>query len=155
MYKNNLKNMICNGNTAIGPFLKSTDPMIMEICGIAGFDFAIIDLEHGPLWIETAQNLVRAAEARGITPVVRVTENSPELIMRALDIGAHGVQIPQISSAADSISAVSASKYYPNGQRGVCRYVRAADYSNMDKYEYFKSANEQTMVIVQVVSNGL
>jgi 4-hydroxy-2-oxoheptanedioate aldolase len=150
MYKNRLKCLLNRGEAVIGPFLKSVDPMIIEICGIAGFDFAIIDCEHGPLWIETAQNMIRAAEARGITPVVRVTENSPELIMRALDIGAHAVQIPQISTADDAKRAVLSAKYYPQGQRGLCRYVRAADYSNMDKAEYFRQANEQSMVIIHI-----
>jgi 4-hydroxy-2-oxoheptanedioate aldolase len=150
MFKNKLKRMINEGKSVIGPFLKSTDPMIIEICGIAGFDFAIIDCEHGPLWIETAQNMVRAAEVRGITPVVRVTENSPELIMRVLDIGAHAVQIPQICTADDARNAVISAKYYPEGQRGLCRYVRAADYSNMDKVEYFKKANEESMIIIHI-----
>lgn len=134
----------------IGPFVKLASPAIVEIAGLAGFDFVIIDTEHGPNSIETAQNLVRAAEIRAITPVIRVTENNPGLILRALDIGAQGVQVPQISNKTEALRAVEAAKFFPDGARGVCRFVRAADYSCADQYEYFKKSNRQTLIIVHI-----
>jgi len=116
----------------------------------AGFDFVIIDAEHGPISIQSAQNMIRAAETANITPIIRVANNDEDLILRALDIGAQGIEIPQINSKSQAIKAVRSVKYAPQGERGVCRYVRAANYSSMDKYEYFKSANNETIIIAHI-----
>ena len=150
MKKNNLKKALQDGKVALGPFLKFTDPAVVEIMGFAGFDFVIIDGEHGPISIESAQNMIRAAENANITSVIRVRNNDESLILRALDIGAQGIEIPQINSESDAIRAVKSVKYSPQGERGVCRYVRAANYSSMDKFKYFKYANEETMIIAHI-----
>jgi len=148
--KNNLKESLQSGKVVLGPFLKFTDPAVVEIMGIAGFDFVIIDGEHGPISIETAQNMIRAAETANITPVIRVANNDEALILRALDIGAQGIEIPQINSRSDALRAVKSVKYSPQGERGVCRYVRAANYSSMDKFKYFECANKETMIIAHI-----
>ena len=150
MKHNQLKMTLSEGKAVIGPFVKMSDPAIIEIVGISGFDFVIIDLEHGPHSIESAQNLIRAAEAKNICPILRITDNHPSHVLRALDIGAHGVQVPQISSKKDAEELVHAAKYHPEGERGMCRYVRAADYSGLDKFEYFKVANEESLLIVHI-----
>jgi len=150
MKKNNLKKDLQEGKIVFGPFMKFTDPAAVEVMGFAGFNFVIIDEEHGPISLESAQNMVRAAESVNITPVIRVGNNEEALILRALDIGAQGIEIPQINSKSDAIKAVKSVKYSPQGERGVCRYVRAANYSSMDKFEYFKSANKETMIIAHI-----
>ena len=150
MKKNYLKKALQDGKVVFGPFLKFTDPAVVEIMGFAGFDFVIIDAEHGPISIEAAQNLIRAAESVNITPIIRVGNNDEALILRALDIGAQGIEIPQINSKADAVRAVKSVKYSPQGERGVCRYVRAANYSSMDKFKYFESANKETMIIAHI-----
>jgi len=148
--KNNLKEVLKGGKNVFGPFMKFTDPAAVEIMGFAGFDFVIIDAEHGPTSIQNAQNMIRAAETANITPIIRVANNDEALILRALDIGAQGVEIPQINSKSQAIKAVRSVKYAPQGERGVCRYVRAANYSSMDKFKYFKSANNETMIIAHI-----
>ena len=148
--KNYLKKALQDGKNVFGPFLKLTDPAAVEIIGFAGFDFIIIDAEHGPISIQNAQNMIRAAETANITPIIRVANNDEALILRALDIGAQGIEIPQINSKSQAIKAVKSVKYSPQGERGVCRYVRAANYSSMDKFEYFKSANNETMIIAHI-----
>jgi len=148
--KNHLKKALHEGKIVFGPFLKITDPAVVEIMGFAGFDFAIIDAEHGPISMGSSQNMIRAAESVNITPVIRVGSNNEDLILRALDIGAQGIEIPQINSKSQAIKAVRSVKYAPKGERGVCRYVRAANYSSMDKFEYFKSANNETMIIAHI-----
>jgi len=150
MRENKLKQTLNSGKVATGSFLKLTDPAIVEIAGLAGFDFVIIDMEHGPISIETAQNLVRAAEVRNMTPIIRITENHPGLILRALDIGAQGVQIPHISNKSDAQKAVEAIKFHPDGNRGICRFVRAADYSSMDRFKHFEESNHETLTVVQI-----
>jgi 4-hydroxy-2-oxoheptanedioate aldolase len=150
MFNNKLKDKLSKGLNVFGPFCKIQDPAAIEIAALAGFDFVIIDMEHGPFSIESAQNMIRAAEARGITPIIRVTENNESLIMRSLDIGAHAIQVPQVCSENDASKVVNAVKYFPEGQRGVCRYVRAADYSSFEKTVYFKFANSEVLTIVQI-----
>jgi len=139
-----------NNTFSVGPFSKSSDPSIIECMGLAGFDFLVIDLEHSPNTIESAQNLVRAALLHKMTPIIRVGENNESLISKVLDIGAQGVQVPQIGNKKDAIKVVEAAKFSPLGMRGVCRYVRAAGYSSIDKNIYFEESNQNTLVILQI-----
>lgn len=90
-------------------------------------------MEHGPISFESAQNLIRAAELHGMSPIIRTTDTSDENILRALDLGAHGVEVPQVNSKESAQAVVSASKYFPEGTRGVCRYTRAAEYTHVEK----------------------
>lgn len=132
-----------------GPFSKTEDPALIEAIGYAGFDFVIIDLEHGPNSIRSTQNLIRAAQISGLFPIVRVKESLTNYIGEVLDIGAGGIEVPQITCAEDANRAIEAAKFFPDGMRGVCRYVRAADYSSMDRFQYFSEANE-TIIILQL-----
>ena len=145
-----LKDIFSRNGTAVGPFMRIASPALVEVCGNAGFDFVIIDAEHGPFSMETAESLVRAADYIGISPVIRVLANDPTLIQRALDVGAEGVQVPQICNREDALAVVKAAHFNPEGLRGVCRYTRAAEYSHMDKFEYFKKANEKVVVIIHI-----
>ncbi|MFZ2330685.1 MAG: aldolase/citrate lyase family protein, partial [Atribacterota bacterium] len=150
MKKNYLKEALIKGEKTFGPFLKLIDPAVVEIMGFAGFDFVIIDQEHGPISVETAQNMIRAAESVNITPIIRVAKNDESLILRALDIGAQGIEIPQINCKDDALQAVNSVKYFPQGMRGMCRFVRAANYSSLDKFKHFESSNKETMVIIHI-----
>lgn len=132
-----------------GPFSKTSDPAVVETLGFAGFDFIILDMEHGPNSIETVQNLIRAAQLSEIIPIVRVPSGDYEMIGKALDVGAAGVQVPRVSCADDARAAIKHAKFAPLGMRGVCRFVRAAGYSSMNKAGYFKRANE-TLAIIQI-----
>jgi 4-hydroxy-2-oxoheptanedioate aldolase len=145
-----LKQRLKNGEISIGPFLKITDPAVIETAAIAGFDHAIIDMEHGPISIETAQNLVRAAELRGLTPMARVPTNESSGILRCLDIGIKGVHVPHVSSKEKAEAVVDAIYFHPRGGRGVCRYVRAANYSSKNVQSHFKEANEDVLSVVHV-----
>ncbi len=132
-----------------GPFSKTSDPAFVEVMGHGRFDFAVLDLEHGPTSVLHLQNLVRAAELSGLFPIARVKENNLSLIGEVLDIGVGGIQVPQITSAEAACQVVQAAKFSPAGRRGVCRFVRAADYSAMDRFAYFQESNE-TVVILQL-----
>lgn len=141
---------IRNKKLSIGPFSKSCDSAIIECIGLAGFDFVIIDLEHGPNSMETAQNLVRAATLYQVTPIIRVNENNESMISKALDIGAQGVQVPQINNEQSARNVINAARFSPSGNRGVCRYVRAAEYSKKNKNDYFEDSNKNTLIIIQI-----
>lgn len=137
---------ICKG-PVFGPFMKTCDPAFTEAAGYAGCDFAILDMEHGPVSVEHMQNNIRAAQISGMLPIVRIEALSETAVSKALDIGAAGVQIPQITSAEDAREAVRAAHFFPKGERGVCRFVRAAHYSALPREEYFTSANNALLII--------
>ncbi len=138
-----------DGKAVFGPFMKTCDPGFVEAAGYAGMDFAILDMEHGPAGIQSMQNNIRAAQNSGILPVIRVQSITEDAIGKALDIGAAGVEIPKVSTAQDAEKAVKYARFSPLGERGVCRFVRAAHYSALDKDVYFQSANH-IIVVAQV-----
>ena len=133
----------------IGVFCKTCDPAVIETLGYAGMDYVIIDLEHGPNSVQTAQNLIRAAQITGMLPIVRVKESCHSVMGEVLDVGAGGIQVPQISSREEAQAVIERTKFAPMGNRGVCRFVRAANYSAKDRFEYFKDANE-TVTVLQI-----
>jgi 4-hydroxy-2-oxoheptanedioate aldolase len=133
----------------LGVFSKTCDPAFIETMGYGGLDFVIIDLEHGPNSVQTVQNLLRAAELSGIFPIVRVKEYNYSVIGEVLDAGAGGIQVPKITGAEDARRVFELSKFAPSGNRGVCRFVRAAGYSSVDRYRYFREAN-RTIVVLQL-----
>ena len=130
-----------------GTFSKTEDPAMIEAMALAGMDFIILDTEHGPNTSLSLQNLIRAAEVGGMLPFIRIPEGDFTRISAALDIGAAGVQVPQVVTAADAQRAVEHARFYPKGNRGVCRYVRAAGYSSIDKSEYFRKADESILIL--------
>lgn len=131
----------------VGCFSKTEDPAIIEAMGYAGADFVIIDLEHGPNTIRSAQNLIRAAQVSGVFPIIRVKEETKDVMAEALDIGAGGIQVPQITSRADAEDVIRRTRFSPVGERGVCRFVRAANYSSKDRFQYFQDANQAVLVL--------
>lgn len=147
MFENTLKSKLYRGETAIGTFMAYSTPELVEILGICGLDFVILDCEHGPYSVESTANLVRAAELREITPITRVTCNEITKILRALDVGAHGVQVPQVNSKEDAKRVIQAAKYGPVGDRGVA-IPRAIEFGMVDLLPAYKKANEETLVVV-------
>lgn len=85
-----------------GTFSKTSDPAIVEAIGFSGFEFIILDLEHAPNSVETVQNLIRAAQVSGIVPIVRVKEGNDSIIGEVPDIGAAGIEVPQVSTKEDA-----------------------------------------------------
>jgi len=117
---------LLKGNKPLfGIFVGLASPAVVEMCGHAGFDFVIIDNEHGPASIETTEHLIRAARCANIIPIVRTLE--PE-ILRILDIGASAIQVPQVNTAEQARRIVAAAKYPPVGNRGAAFSPRAAGY---------------------------
>ena len=135
------------GKPLVGSFVSIASPTVAEVMALAGFDFLVVDTEHGPTSIETAENVLRAAEVGGAASVVRVPDASPAAIARALDIGAMGVQVPGVETPEQAREVVRAAKYYPAGKRGI-GLTRSARFAAVQPSTYFTRANEQTMVIV-------
>ena len=131
----------------VGIFSKTCDPGFIETLGYAGADYVIIDLEHGPNSVQSVQNLIRGAQIAGIMPIVRVKESCASVMGEVLDIGAGGIQVPQITNRAEAEAVINRTKFSPMGERGVCRFVRAAKYSAKDRFEYFKDENEKVTIL--------
>ena len=144
------KERLKKGEKLFGPFINMNYPAVAEVAGMAGFDFCIIDNEHGEIPVESTLNMIRACKLANIPSIVRVYEGNPELIDKALDLGADGVQIPNIGSKEAAEIAVSAAKFAPFRSRGCNRYVRAGKYGSIDKADFFGKANDETAVILQV-----
>lgn len=149
-YRNAVKEKLAAGKPAKGMFYCNSQPSYVEMVGYSGMDFVVIDTEHGPNGMETVEALIRAAEVSGMATFVRVSENSPSLILRALDLGAGGVVVPQVNTAAGAAAAVKAAKYAPQGERGVAGIVRAARYGNVPLADYLEYSNANTMILTQV-----
>jgi 4-hydroxy-2-oxoheptanedioate aldolase len=134
---------------SLGFFSKTLDSSLVESAGYAGMDFIILDMEHGPASIETIQSHVRAALISGIVPIVRVPGFDGNEISKVLDIGALGVQVPNITSVQHIEQVIEKAKFYPLGSRGVCRFVKAAKFGEEDKGQYFSKANDN-LIIIQI-----
>ena len=151
MKENTLRAKLQRGEVAYGMLTPIYDPAIVEVIGRLGFDFYMMDGEHGaggPLQLE---HLVRACETVGMTPLVRVPTSEPKAVLQYLDTGVMGVMLPGVREAGDVQRLVDAVKYPPVGQRGVAG-VRANDYllGPMAQADYVRFANEQTLILPQI-----
>ncbi len=149
MKKNTLKEKLDAGKATLGPFVGFPSPAIVETMGWLGFDFVIIDCEHGPIDFETAENMIRAAELSGTTAIVRIGLNEQQHIQRYLEAGAQGVLIPLVNTASDALKVVNSVKYPPIGKRGSFS-GRAAQFGVGAGPDYFQKANEETFVAIQI-----
>jgi 4-hydroxy-2-oxoheptanedioate aldolase len=134
-----------------GPLINFSSPWFVDVVGATGFDFVLLDAEHGPLSLESAEQMIRAAESAGMTPLVRVPANVPYEILRFLDIGAMGVQVPQLNSAADAKTAANAVRFPPRGTRGLATLPRAGGYGiGPSAPEYIEMANREIVLMAMV-----
>jgi 4-hydroxy-2-oxoheptanedioate aldolase len=147
---NHYKAKLKAGGRVQGMFIDVASPNLVEMAGLVGFDFVIIDAEHTSASVETVEHMVRAADSRNTGTVVRVALNLQQNVLRYLDTGVQGVILPQIESPEAAVAAVNSVKYPPLGRRG-SSYIRPADYGiNTTLAEYARVANEETLVAVQV-----
>lgn len=138
--------IVAGGGTPLGTFITSTDPSSTLVAGAAGFDFVVVDGEHGPLDVTDKARHVVAARAEGVVPILRVLENSPALIQQVLDLGAGGVIIPKVGTAEQAARAVKAARYQPGG-RGMCPAVPGAGWNGDNWAVHAAESNSQTLVI--------
>jgi 4-hydroxy-2-oxoheptanedioate aldolase len=133
-----------------GPFVEVGSPPLVEMLGLAGFDFVVIDCEHAAFCGETAGELIRAAESAAIAPLVRVRRNDAGEILEALDLGAVGLHVPQIGGPDDALRAVQASKFPPLGCRGFNPFVRAARYGAVPVEDFRRTADDDTLLVLHI-----
>jgi len=150
MRNNPLKERLRSGRAVAGVFCTLPSPAAVEMLGIMGYDFVIIDAEHGPMDVETCEHMVRAADAADIVPVVRIALNISQNSLRYLDTGALGIQIPMVNTKEETERVVASTKYPPLGSRGLAT-TRASDYGvGVRLTEYVRVSNQETLVVVQI-----
>jgi 2-keto-3-deoxy-L-rhamnonate aldolase RhmA len=137
------------GETLAGIIVFTGSPMVVELAAAAGLDFVILDMEHSPLDIAGAAHLLRAADASGITPFVRVPGVDRGLIVRLLDLGAAGIVLPH-ANRETCVELTQAMRYAPEGSRGACQITRAAGYKRGNWQGYAERANRELVAIALI-----
>lgn len=150
MKENQLKKMLNNGQIVVGMSIYTGSPIIIEILGYCGFNFAFIDTEHTPLLVSAhLQHLIQAAEVSGMSTIVRVKSNDESMIRNAFESGTQGVIIPQVKSKEDVKKAIEAAKFPPLGIRGAAADVRSTCYNvGLNWADYIEFSNKNTMIIL-------
>ena len=146
---NAVKEKLASGERVFGCFIPLSSPEVVEIIALAGFDFALLDSEHGPLTAETAYRLILAAEARGIEPFMRVGEHDKQTVLKFLDAGATGIMTPQVNSVAAAEQAILGTKFATTGTRGLAG-MRTFDFGMNDTLDTFvEPLNNRVMNLIQ------
>lgn len=154
---NELRNRLQRGDTIHGCFSLLVEPVWVELIGVAGFDFAVLDCEEaaGDSYGSGLEQLVRAADAVSISSCVRVVENVPGAINRALNAGAEAIFVPHVRSAEEAIRAVDGARYPPAGRRGAAPVVRGAGYGAASWDEYYRDANDALVFVMVEDTEGV
>jgi 4-hydroxy-2-oxoheptanedioate aldolase len=145
-----LKARIARKETLYGIFVMVPSPAVVEMCGYNGFDYVILDAEHGAAGTETLEHQLRAADASGVPAIVRVGNRAPDNILRVLDAGACGILVPHVTTAGDAEAIVRAAHFPPQGIRGLATTSRAGRHGLDSAADYIRSAREETIVVVQI-----
>lgn len=145
-----LAGAVRGGRSSLGTFIGMATPVSAEVCAAAGFDWVLLDLEHGAGGEEQVRDVVPAAGSYGVPTLVRVEAAERIRIGRALDSGAAGIMLPRLNSAAEVEAALTHLRYPPAGDRGVATYNRACRFG-MDP-DALDRANRETLCVVQIES---
>tara|TARA_A100001037_G_scaffold153346_1_gene138466 strand:- start:882 stop:1655 length:774 start_codon:yes stop_codon:yes gene_type:complete len=119
MRVNTTKNKLSEGFPVFGPIINEYSPGMVEIFGALDYDFVMIDCEHGSMNVAQVENMVRASESFGITPIARIPDHNDATILRFLDRGVQGIIVPHVNTRSQAESISRAARYYPEGHRGV------------------------------------
>ncbi len=151
MKTNRMKQKLLAREPVFGLSMMIPSPQVVEMAAELGFDWVLLDCEHGTLSMESVELLCMAADAQGITPIARPAVNAPEAIAPLLDRGAMGVQVPHVTSGADARRAVEAVKFYPQGKRGMAAGTRPSQYGLSGSVAaYAEQSNHESLVCVQL-----
>lgn len=132
-----------------GTFLNLGSAAAVEIAANVGFDWLLIDLEHGNSTLADLRNMLLACRGATAAPVVRIPSVDADTVKFVMDSGAAGIMFPFVNSVADAERAVQYMKYPPHGTRGVAGIIRATDYGRLWS-EYFGQANQHSLVVAQI-----
>lgn len=143
--ENVLKKKLKDGDSVFGMWCVLPSAAVTNVIAAAGMDFVIIDMEHGPIGIETAEEMARAADSETCCPIIRLGQKDEGMILKSLDIGAHGILVAHVENRQDAADVISFSKYQPIGKRGFSPYTRAGGYGTSGIERHAQKENEQTL----------
>ena len=149
-----IRNRVLGGDTLFGAFCDLASPLAAELAGQAGYDWLILDLEHGAATEADLLGLLHAVETTPAAALVRPQSAERLRIGRALDLGARGIMLPQLQSAADVRTTLPFLRYPPAGVRGVALRTRGADMGALGHADVARVVNERILGIVQVEAPG-
>ena len=144
-----IRDQVLNGDIVAGTFCNLGSAMTVEIAGLAGFDWVLLDMEHGAGDQETLVHQIHAAAGTSAAPVVRIAWNDPPRFKRVLDLGASGIMVPYVNTEAEARQAAASMRYPPDGVRGVATMNRAGGFGGGFD-EYFATANGKLLTVVQI-----
>jgi 4-hydroxy-2-oxoheptanedioate aldolase len=150
MPRRSFVDIVRSGRPALGTWSQIASEECIDMLGASGFDFTVVDCEHGAFGIETAEKLFRACDANGLAPVVRAPTFDPVFIGRALDAGASAIVVPGLATAEQAAAAVGATRFAPAGTRGACPCVRAGGHYIRDWRAYTAEQQRETGIIALV-----
>ncbi|OHE89485.1 MAG: hypothetical protein A3G75_12225 [Verrucomicrobia bacterium RIFCSPLOWO2_12_FULL_64_8] len=147
------RNRVLAREWLVGTWLNLGSPVTAELAGLAGFDWVLLDHEHGPGGEDTMLHQLQAVAATPAVPIVRIAANEIPRYKRALDMGARGILVPFVSTVAEAETSVAAMRYPPRGIRGVAKIHRGSGFgANFD--EYYRRAHEWLVNAVQIETPG-
>jgi 4-hydroxy-2-oxoheptanedioate aldolase len=150
MRTNLTKAKLAEGKVVFGAIVNRYAPDLVELFGAIGYDFVMIDCEHGAMHLDHVEHMVRAAEVFDITPITRVPNHEESVILGYLDRGVQGIIVPHVNTRESAEAVARAARYYPEGQRGVGG-GRAHDYGvGVSRSESTAWINSQLLVIPMV-----
>jgi 2-keto-3-deoxy-L-rhamnonate aldolase RhmA len=145
----NLRQRILAGDLLVGTFLNLGAPQAVEVAGLAGLDWLLVDLEHGAGTEADLLVQLYAAETTGVPAVVRVEVNARLRMGRTLDLGAAGIMVPRLEQTAEVREAVSYVRYHPDGVRGIALLTRGAELGRVGHGDV-RSKSQTLPLIVQI-----
>ena len=146
--ENTLKRRLERNEAAIGAWISSGSPTVVDLLRKLPFDWFVLDMEHSAISIETVGHMIQVLNGSTATPLVRVGQIDQALFKIVLDTGAHGLVVPLVNSVEEAERAVRFCKYPPAGVRGVAA-TKASDYG-LSLGSYIRTANDETMIIAQI-----
>lgn len=149
MRANGLARRLRDGETVLGAWLSFSDALVAEAMASLGWDWLLVDMEHGPIALADAAAMVTAIRTTAVTPFVRTAWNEASQIQRALDLGCSGIIVPVVNAESDARSVVREARFPPLGERsrGGIRTPLAFE---TDAMTYFEHANREIVVLVQI-----
>lgn len=151
MRNNTMKAKLAAGEPVLGCSVMVPSPQVVEMVGCLGFDWVLIDMEHGTIGLESVELMIMAAETTGLTPIVRPPSNAGAAISAAMDRGAAGVQVPHVNTAEDARRAVAAVKFGAGDHRGLAAGTRPNRYDLHEPVtDYIERSNRESLVCIQL-----
>lgn len=148
MPENSFLKALRSGDKQVGLWVSLASNYAAEVTAGAGYDWLVVDMEHSPGDVQTTLGQLQAIAPYPGTAIVRTPWNDAVMVKRLLDIGAQGILFPMVQTADEARAAVAATRYPPDGIRGVAGSMRGSRFGRIS--EYYARANDETAVIVQV-----